>query len=305
MVSAKTWALALLPLAGIVELGAHLWQTHHVVPDADWVAARELVRGAAKSEDLISFAPRWTDPIGREVFGDGLATLAREARADASRFPRAFEVSIRGGRDPELAKWRVAGEERRGGVTVRTLENPEYAPTLDDLLAHVNGSGAMDVVRRDPRGESPCVWQRGAPSGGGLGAGPAMPGERFTCNGGFVGISVAADLDYYGRRCLMAPPPGGQGALVITFHDVKFGDVLHGHHGLYVEAERNADGADIALNFRSGDRSLGKVVHRDGEGWKGFDLPTSELKGQSGDLVAEVTSPSGNRRIYCFEGITR
>lgn len=304
MVAAKTWALALLPLAGLVELGAHFWQTSHVVPDRDWQQARDIVRSAAKKEDLISFAPRWTDPIGREIFGDELATLERVARADAERFPRAFEVSIRGGRDPELEGWRVAGEQRTGKVTVRTLENPAWIPTVDDLLSHVNPAG-MQVLRRDSRGESACAWSPGSAQAGALGAGPAVPRDRFSCSSGAVGITVSADLDYHARRCLMAYPPGGTAALVITFRDVKFGDVLHGHHGLYVEAERQKDGAPVSLAFRSGERSLGKVVHRDGEGWKSFDLPTSELKGQTGDLVAEVTAPNGNRRMYCFEGITR
>lgn len=308
MVSPKVWVLALLPLAGVVELGAHLWQTSHVVPDADWVRAKELVAAQAKREDLIAFAPRWTDPIGREIFGDGLATLERVARADVSRFPRAFEVSIRGKHDPELAPWRVASEERAGGVTVRVLENPSYAPTLDDLLRHVSPSpDGMTAARRDARdqSETPCQWSPGGAMAGGLGAGPAIPSERFGCPSGAVGVSVAADLDYYPRRCLLATPPGGAHALVLTFKNVKFGEVLHGHHGLYVEAERGKDGPDVSLSFRSGDVRLGKVVHRDGEGWKAFDLPTNELKGKTGDLVAEVTSPSANRRMYCFEGITR
>lgn len=304
MVSVKTLLLGLVPLAGLLELGAHLWQTSTVVPDADWQRARDIVRAAAKREDLITFAPRWTDPVGRLHFGDELATLERVARPDVERFPRAFEVSVRGGRDPELKTWKVASEERAGGVTIRTLENPGFVPVIDDLMWHVNAEG-MQVSRRDARGETPCGWSSGAAMAGGLGAGPATPRDRFNCQHAPVGISVIADLDYYARRCLMAPPPGGTAALVITFRNVKFGDVLHGHHGLYVEAERNKDGAAISIQFRSGDKSLGKVVHRDGEGWKPFDLPTNDLKGQSADLTAEVTAGSGNRRMYCFEGITR
>jgi hypothetical protein len=308
MTVAKTWATAicaLLPFAGLLELLLHLWQTSHVVPDSDWQRARDFVRGSIKREDLLAFAPRWTDPIGRQIFGDELATLEREGRGDASRFPRAFEVSIRGGRDPELKSWQEAGSERFGGVTVRTLQNTSYVPVLDDLLAHFGPDG-MSVARRDPRGEVPCAFGQGAAMAGPLGAGPAMPRDRFSCPGGWVGITVAADLDYYARRCLYAQPPGGKNAqLAIAFRNVKFGDVLHGHHGLYVEAERNKDGADITLTFKSGDHSLGTIIHRDGEGWKAFDLPTPDLKGQTGELVAEVSSPTANRRMYCFEGITR
>lgn len=304
MVSPKIWVLALLPLAGLVELGAHLIQTHSVVPTSDWEGAREIVKGSLKKEDLLAFAPRWTSPIGRQVFGDELATMERMGRADTTRYARAFEVSIRGGRDRELAGWKVAAEARSGAVTVRTLENPAYVPMLDDLLTHVSPE-LMTVVRRDARGEVPCPWSPGLASAGGLGAGPATPRERFACAGGIVGISIVADPNYYARRCLYAPPPGGRAEVVITFKNVKFGDVLHGHHGLYVEAEHTPDGAPVTLNFKAGERHVGKLIHRDGEGWKGFDLPTSELKGQEGDLTAEVSAPNGNRRMYCFEGITR
>jgi hypothetical protein len=50
---------------------------------------------------------------------------------------------------------------------------------------------------------------------------------------------------------------------------------------------------------------LGKLVHRDGQGWAGFELDTAELAGRTADLVAEISAPNGNRRMYCFEADTR
>ena len=151
----------------------------------------------------------------------------------------------------------------------------------------------------------PVVRARGPAQTGNLGFGPAVPGDRFACGGGFAGVSVIADLDYEARRCIYAPPPGGARVLRIAFRGVKFGSTLHGHHGLYVEAERNKNGAPVTLALRVGDDYVGKVVHNDGEGWKGFELPTGELEGKTADLVAEISAPSGNRRAYCFEAITR
>jgi hypothetical protein len=46
-------------------------------------------------------------------------------------------------------------------------------------------------------------------------------------------------------------------------------------------------------------------VHRDGDGWKPFEVDTSELAGKTTELVAEVSSPGGDRRLYCFEADTR
>jgi len=64
-----------------------------------------------------------------------------------------------------------------------------------------------------------------------------------------------------------------------------------------------ADGGNIDITT-AGDTTIGSIEHRDGDGWKGFELDTSALSGQHGELVAEVSS-SGDRRQYCFEADTR
>ena len=61
----------------------------------------------------------------------------------------------------------------------------------------------------------------------------------------------------------------------------------------------------MTLTFKTGDATLGSVVHRDGDGWKPFELDTSALAGKTGELFAEISSPSGDKRLYCFEADTR
>jgi hypothetical protein len=236
--------------------------------------------------------------------GSQLASIEREARPDETRFPRALEVSIRGEHLPAFKDWHRASEQRFGRITVTTWENPAPVQVLDDLVDDL-------VSRVDPqhlrvsRGEADCSFVHGSPQTGNLGFGPAIPGDRFACQGGgFVGVSVAADLDYVPRRCIFAPPSGSQ-PLRLHFSDVRFGRTLHGHHTLYVEAERDRKGAPVTLTFRAGDSTLGVLVHRDGDGWKPFELDTSSLAGQRGELTVEVSSPEGNRRLYCFEADTR
>jgi hypothetical protein len=298
-----TWAFALVPVIGLLELGAHVVQTQGSIPDGDWTAARQFVVERARAEDLVAFAPRWADPLGREHFGASVATLAREARADEQRFPRAFEVSIRRAHVPALRSWPVESVAHFGGVTVTTLNNPIPERVLDDLVSDVaSGSQRVRVFRNDGSRQIDCTYARGAPQTGGLGFGPAVPGERYVCpGGGFVGVSVMADLDYFPRRCIYAPPLGG--GLRVRFADVAFGEVLRGHHGLYVEAERGKTGAPVTLSFRVESVTLGSVVHRDGDGWKPFEFATSGLSGQKGDLVVDISS-SGDRRLYCFEAVT-
>jgi hypothetical protein len=314
------WAFAVVPAIGLIELGAHLVQAHGATSDADWKAARDYVASQVHPEDLVTFAPRWVDPIGRMQFGPALATLEREARPDESRFPRAFEVSIRGAHDPSLAGWSRTEEHRFGDVTVATLQNPSPAHVLDDLVSLVNAE-RMQVSRAEAGHESghesgyesECAFAHAAPQSGGLGAGPALPADRFVCpSGGFVAASVAADLSYYAHRCIYAPPPGGKSGLRLRFLGVRLGQTLHGHHGLYVEAERGRTGAPITITFRSGETVIGSVVHHDGDGWKPFEFDTSALAAQArqasdgkADIVADIESPSGERRMYCFEADTR
>jgi hypothetical protein len=295
----QRWAFALVPALGLLELVAHVVQAHSIVKGTDWTAARDFVASQAQPEDLVAFAPRWADPLGRERFGPKLATVEREAPADVTRFPRAFEVAIRGAHLPAFDAWRRASERRFGGVTVTTWENPSPAHVIDDLVSMVDPQHL-----RVSRGESECGFVHTSPQSGGLGFGPGVPGDRFACPaGGFVAVSVVADLDYLPHRCIYAPPGGAP--LRLHFQGVHLGRTLHGHHALYVEAERGRTGTPVTLTFRAGDVVLGSVVHRDGDGWKPFEFDTADRAGTSVELTAEITAPNADRRMYCFEADTR
>jgi hypothetical protein len=298
----QKWAFALVPAAGLLELVAHLVQTHSVVPEADWRAARDYVASHAAREDLVAFAPRWVDPVGREIFGSELATVEREARPDETRFPRAFEVAIRGAHVPSLVGWRRSGSERFGAVSVTLLENPSPTHVLADLVSMV-GPDHLHVSRIDGGREEDCTWGHSAPQSGQLGFGTVVPADRFICpGGGFVGVSVLEDTDYYPRRCIDAPPTGH--TLRLRFTAVPIGRVLHGHHALYVEAE-HAMKAPVTITFTIGGSNVGTAIHRDLEGWKPFEFDTSALAGTSADVIADIECPTTERRMYCFEADTR
>ncbi|MFO0678998.1 MAG: hypothetical protein U0169_20890 [Polyangiaceae bacterium] len=291
--------LLLVPVVGVVEYGLHVWQVRDVVSDADWAGARELVQRTAKPEDLVTFAPRWIGPVAQMHFGDGIASLPRIAHADVTRFPRAIEVSVRGRHDDELSGWRTSQEERAGKVTVRVLENPSVLPVLVDLVTRVETRQVS--VARD---STPCAPVDGAAQTGQLGYGTAIPGHRFQCAAGFLGASVLADLEYRPRRCIYAQPPGGGSTLHLAFPGVKMGTSLMGHHAISVHQERDKTGASVALTVRVGDKTLGRNVHADGEGWKSFEFDTRPLEGQTVEVLVDVSSAAGGRP-YCFELTSR
>jgi hypothetical protein len=166
--------------------------------------------------------------------------------------------------------------------------------------------GKMRVFQEDRGREVECPWAHGVAQAGSLGFGPAIPADKFSCPGdGLVGISVIANMDYTPRRCFYAPVMSGSTTTRIRFQDVVIGKHLHGHHGLYVEAERGGTGAPVTLSFSFDQGPIGSFTHRDGEGWTAFDISTETFAGQRKELIADISAPDGNRRMYCFEADTR
>ncbi len=293
-----------MPLVSAVELVLHIKQTSSdVVPDSDWELARDAVKAELHPDDLVVFAPFWADPLGRRTFGHEIATMKREGRSDVRRFARAFEVSIRGAHDDELAGWKKVKEAKHGAVTVTLFENPSYTPVIDDVLDLVN-SERLSVSRVDNGVEQACPFQRGASQGGStvVPQGLLVPADKFVCQGGHVGVAVLHGLDHHPHVCLYATPM--QGATVrMKFSNVTFGPMLHGHSGIQWMAERTPSAEKVAVTFSALDRPIGTHHHKVGVGWVGFELPTPELDGKKADLVAEI-APSSQRQ-FCFEATTR
>lgn len=303
--SRLTWALAAIPLVGVIEAELHVKETtREVVPDSDWMAARDAVKGDFRPTDLVLFAPFWADPIGRQFFGDQLAGVKRQARPDETRYARVFEVSIRGKHRPEIDHWKLVAERKVGLITIGTYENPAPVTLHTDLLDLV-GPERMSVSRAEGNGEVVCSWQRGAGQPGGLSVpqGPAIPGDKFSCTSGYVGAAVLHALDHHPHLCIFVSPPSGRGVTRIRFSEVLFGESLHGHDGVQWVTERTGVGESALVAFSAFGRPIGQHAHRAGSGWVGYEFPTPELAGQRGDLLVEVSG--AGQRSFCFEADTR
>jgi hypothetical protein len=134
----RAGAAALLPAVLLValavwEIAATARAPAGVPGDGDWARAAAAVRAKIAPGELVVFAPRWIDPVGRLHAGD-LLSVEDAARMDAARYPAIWELSIRGARAPETRGLSAASTERFGGVTVRRFEQ-EPAVVVSDLVA--------------------------------------------------------------------------------------------------------------------------------------------------------------------------
>jgi hypothetical protein len=300
------WAFLAVPLLGLAELGAHLWFAGRPPAFDDWFALTEPVRALKQPGDLVVIAPAWADPAARRALGDELMPVRDVARPDVTRYATALEVSILGEHAPDLDGFREIERRPVGRFLLRRLANPAPAHVVYDFVDHLD-PGAADVRGTDPA--VPCLWNpRATIAAGGLGGHPTFPAARFECPGGIyfnVGVTVIADEEFRPRRCLWSHP-FARGEIVTRFRDVPLGRVIRGHGGMYWMVERERKGAPVTLTVRVDGESVGSVVHRDGDGWAGFELPLgAHARARAATVEFAVSTSNFRDRHFCFEADTR
>lgn len=301
----RQWWFAIIALVAIAELSLLAWQSKATMHPEDWKQLGEALEEQIHESDLVVAAPSWIDPIARMNLGDTVMTVERLARADESRFERAFEVSLGRSRSDDVRGWSVKSEQKFGQLWLRELINPAPRPVIDDLVTRMNPSDAVLAVRQGTRDQA-CPWGHYPLATGNLGFGPAIPVHRANCiTGQWVGVTINADTRYRPRRCIIAPPGAGRDVLQIHFVSIQFGKAIVGHHGLYVEAERDEKGSPVTIAFTTRERPLGSATHADGEGWTEFEIATPDLAGTKGPLDVAISCDTAHRRMYCFEATTR
>ncbi len=138
MPAVRKLLIGLAPALALVVVAA--WSTCRTVGagagvpgDAAWARAAALVRAEHAPGDLIVFAPRWNEPVGRLHLGD-LIPVATAGRLDGERYGRIWELSIRGARAPETRGLAPAWSRTVGGIAVRRFERAP-AEVVTDVLA--------------------------------------------------------------------------------------------------------------------------------------------------------------------------
>jgi hypothetical protein len=306
----KARYLALLvPLFGLVELGAHFYFARRAPKAQEWTAVRPAVAAWYKSGDVVVVAPYWAEPMARLAFGDELMPLRDVARPDVTRYREAIEVSILGRRAPELEGWKVARQERQGKFTLRALENPSPVNVLFDFTDHIEPQVASVRVEKKTGSVECAFTPSAAMESGGLGGAPVYPSARFACPGEptyvFVGVTIIDDEQSRPRRCIWSHPPGTDAELVTRFRDVPLGTQIHGHAGAGWLLERDHAVPSFTIKVMVGGQEVGNVVHNPGDAWKAFDVALAASVGQrTADVEFRVAAPGGGTHV-CFEADSR
>lgn len=296
----------MVPLIGLVELGAHVHFAHRAPELDEWKALASQVAKLKQPDDLVVLAPAWTTPIARHVFGPELLPLEALARADDRAYPTALEVSTLGETAPELSGWRELARQTFGKFTLRRLQNPAPIEVKYRFVDHVRPPDLVVSEGSDAEREL-CPFNPRSPTyTGGLHGPVAFPRERYQCSGGpafFVGVTIIDDQEYRPRRCIFAHPTT-EGSLRLTFADVPLGKVIRGHAGLSYFLARDGLGTPVELRVFAGDQELGRYEHHDEWGWKEFEFSTGELAGTTQHVDFEVKSALPAERHFCFSAET-
>jgi hypothetical protein len=159
-VSRAVVLLGFLLVLSLWESAAALIGPRRAPSEAEWAAVERFVRAEHRAGDLIAFAPRWLDPVGRAHLGD-LIPLGAAARPDADAYPRVIAVSWGGARVADTkdrtAEKQVAGRLSAG---IFTAAPPEVSY---DFVAHladegVEAAGAVVRIAEVDYAPHRCIW---------------------------------------------------------------------------------------------------------------------------------------------------
>ena len=277
-------AAVLVSLLALVETVNALTAPARVAPLDDWQAAAAEVRAGFHAGDLIVFAPYWADQRGRSVLGD-LVPVAMAGRADADRYPRIWELSIRGARAPETAAAHLVRATRHGKVRVALYDKPAVT-VLWDGTAHADEARVTESL--GAAAESPCYRESTA---------------SFRCAGTHVERRTL-EIDYQPRRGLLTPVDGAR-TTHVAWDAVPLGASLVVYAGIHdYYARKNADGL-VDLRVSVDGRTLLQARVGNADGWRRFDVDTRALAGAAHALRVDVWAANPAWRTFGFHVETR
>ena len=232
--------------------------------DEAWRKAAAVVRAEFAPGDLLVFAPAWNDPVGRMHLGD-LMSLDDAARMDAARYPRIWQLSIRGAGAAETAGLKPVWHTDVDGIAIARFEQ-----TPVTVVSSVVGEFAKASV-----------------------SGPTQ--KRTSV--------VLTEVGFTPRRCVQVVPQAGKSASV-RFPRLKLGQILVGYVGL-ADIFTRRDVRDPGLLQIKIDGEPSAVIEAGvDDGWRRFTVPTVPGE-HDVEFIATAVGPKARDRHLCFAAEAR
>jgi hypothetical protein len=279
-------ALALVALGGAGEALALVVQHLRAATDEDWRAAAAALRAERRRDEPVLFAPHWADPMGRAATA-GQIDLELMLLSDVDRYPRVWELSVRGASHPFLAGSAPARSRRFGAVTL-ALHERKPEEVLYDFTRRV-----LDDARVERVGDRLTRCGR--------------EGRWFACDRAErwnrVGLQLA-EVGHRPYRCIYAHPVDGH-LMRLTFRAVPMGRALVGYTGIDDFENRKRSQKPVLLEVRAGEEILGTVRHDSAWPWHRFRFDTAALAGKSVEVRFDISAEGAYARTFCFAAETR
>jgi hypothetical protein len=276
---------ALVAILALVETGNALLAPLRVPSSQDWDAAAAEVRARLMPGDLIVFAPHWVDQIGRMHLGD-VIPVEMAAHADADRYARVWEVSIRGARSPESSGARLVDDKHFGKVRVALYEKPASAIAYD-FTSHIGEARVTQTMGIS--GETPCYRDGGA--------------VAFRCATTRVEPRTL-ELDFLPRRGVLVPVDGAR-ATHLEWNEVPLGRTLVVYTGIHdYYSRKRADGrVDVRVSIDGHEQLRDSTVNEDG--WKRHEIDTAAVAGTRHTVRFDISAPIPDWRSFGFHAEAR
>jgi hypothetical protein len=276
---------AAVALIAVVETANALIAPLRVPAPRDWEAAAAAVRAKKKPDDLIVFAPHWVDELGRAHLGD-LISVEMAGHADADRYARVWEVSIRGEHAPETSGARLVEESRFGKVRVALYEKPSVE-VVYDFTSHAADARVTQSFAFGNGAEQPCY----------------RDGTGFRCAGTRVEPRTL-EMDFLPRRGMLVPVDGGR-VTRLEYPDITLGKSLIIHTGIhdYISRKRGDGVVDLRVLVDGVEKLAVKTGNADN--WRRYEIDTSSISNGTHSVRFEIRAADAAWRTFGFHAEAR